>query len=202
MLYPTEDALVDDTTVRMGSSSVQSAATLPSHSRSIQPGENRNYGKFCKDTMKSGHKDSKNKALTIPLLAAHTLRHANVNNRNAGDRTRHMGERAYTDSRHMRTPIDNYMGNLTPYDTPTDVFNTLDPSAPYNGVEISDFQHGGTRSDAVRGTMIGAGVSVPVNNLDGTNLNNSYGLHYAIDIGPGGKIGQMQQKELMRSTAQ
>jgi hypothetical protein len=74
----------------------------------------------------------------------------------------------------------------------------LDPSTELNAVTVDEFQHGGTRVDAVRSTMVGAGATVPVDNMDGTNLNNAYGLHYAIDIAPGKTIGSMQKKNLMQ----
>jgi hypothetical protein len=145
--------------------------------------------------MKSGHLDSRNTRLTIPNLEVHTLRHANLNNRNPGDRTRNMGDRAFMDLRRPRGEVDNYVGGDVLGDDMKDFITQLDPTSVVNAIEIEDFQHGGTRPDAVRGTMIGAGATVPVNNLDGTNLNNAYGLHYAIDIKPGNAITEMQKKE-------
>ena len=137
--------------------------------------QGRNYGKLCQDTMKSGHLDSRNTRLTIPNREVHTLRHANLNNRNPGDRTRNMGDDAFRDMRLFRTEVDNYGGGGVLGDDMKDFITQLDPTHVVNAIEVEDFQHGGTRADAVRGTMMGAGATVPVNNLDGTNLNNAYG---------------------------
>jgi len=156
--------------------------------------EGRFYGRLCQDTMKSGHLDSRNTRLTIPNVEAQTLRHANLNNRNPGDRTRNMGDRAFMDLRHLRGEVDNYGGGGVLGDDMKDFITQLDPTHVVNAIEVEDFQHGGTRADAVRGTMMGAGGSVPMDNLDGTNLNNAYGLHYAIDIKPGNAITSMQKK--------
>tara|TARA_R110000851_G_scaffold243362_5_gene395971 strand:- start:10959 stop:11630 length:672 start_codon:yes stop_codon:yes gene_type:complete len=203
MLYPTEDVLVDDTTVLHPPTlkrvkHFQSIDRYTTHDHD----EGRNYGKFCVDTMKSGHKDSKNTALTVALKEVHTLRHSTHNNRNVGDATRHMGLSQYEERRVDRVFGDNYFGHAGVASDPDDTVMRLDPSAHLNAVEIADFQHGGTRPDAVRGTMMGAGHSVPVDNLDGSNLNNSYGLHYSIDIGPGSKIGKSQQQENMQRVSQ
>tara|TARA_R110000851_G_scaffold87147_1_gene189861 strand:- start:51 stop:710 length:660 start_codon:yes stop_codon:yes gene_type:complete len=159
--------------------------------------EGRDYGKLCQDTMKrAGHLDTRNTRLTIPDKVAHTLRHANLNCRNPGDKTRHMGNRSHTDRRVPRGVFDNYGGMAVFGNEMKNVVTMLDPTSSVNAIEVEDFQHGGTRPDDVRGTMIGAGVSVPVDNLDGTNLNNSYGLHYAIDIKPGSSISNMQKKSM------
>ena len=203
MLYPTEDVLVDDTTVLHPPTSkrVKHFQSIDRTKRNDHD-EGRNYGKFCLDTMKSGHKDSKNTALTVGLKEVHTLRHSSHNNRNAGDATRHMGLSQYKEMRADRVAVDYYVGHGGVFEEPEDTVMRLDPSAHLNAVEIADFQHGGTRADAVRATMIGMGHSVPVDNLDGSNLNNSYGLHYSIDIGPGSKIGKSQQKENVQLVSQ
>lgn len=165
--------------------------------------EGRDYGRLCQDTMKpAGHLDTRNTRLTIPDKVSHTLRHANLNCRNPGDKTRHLGDQSHTDRRVARGVFDNYGGMAVFGNEMKNVVTMLDPTSSVNAIEIEDFQHGGTRPDDVRGTMIGAGVSVPVDNLDGTNLNNSYGLHYAIDIKPGSAIGEMQKKSMNAGIAQ
>jgi len=190
----TESSLADGTTLRSGS-----VVTPVPHAKFAKvgvgnSGDNRSYGRFSYDTMKSGHKDSKNTALTIPMTAVHTLRHSNLNNRNPGDSTRHMGDKAYQDRRIFRRAYDYYLGDAVMGDEMKEVVTRLDPSSHVNAVTVDEFQHGGSRQDAVRATMIGAGASVPVDNLDGTNLNNSYGLHYSVDIGPGKGVADMQRQ--------
>lgn len=192
---------MDDTTLVPGFVRPRSGYEKFPVDRAAAGGDNRVYGKFCQDTMTSGHKDSKNRRLTIPLKAAHTIRHANLNNRNVGDKTKHMGEKAYIDRRKPRVRVDNYGGSCERMGPTEDVVMRLDPSTEINGVTVDAFQHGGTRVDAVRSTMMGAGATVPVDSLDGTNLNNAYGLHYAIDISPGKTIGDMQKKNVMQDIA-
>jgi hypothetical protein len=161
--------------------------------------EGRFYGPLRYDTMKrAGPKDSKNTRLTVPMRLVHTLRHANLNNRNPGDRIRHMGLRAYEDHRRVRGATGRYEGNAIFGDEMKNVITQLDVTSSVNGIEIEDFQHGGTKVGDVRGTMIGAGVSVPTDDLDATDLNSAYGLHYAIEIKPGNAIKNMQKRGMMR----
>mgnify|MGYP003638675980 CR=1 FL=1 len=199
MLYPTEDVLVDDTTVVHHQPSKRTKHfNLIDRTRQGDYDEGRDYGKFCVDTMKSGHKDTKNTALTVPMKEVHTLRHSTKNNRNQGDASRHMGLSQYNETRYARPAVDYYRGNAVVFDKREDTMMNTDMHSELNVMDADDFTHGGTRVDAIRATMMGAGQTVPVDNLDGTNLNNSYGLHYSIDIGPGKKIGAMQKKELMQ----
>jgi hypothetical protein len=203
MLYPTEDQLIDGTGVRArGLRSKRRMSVFPAVGTD-DFGDNHMYGKFSADTVVRGHKDSKNTALTVEMGSVHTLRHANRNNRNEGDATRHMGMNAFSHNPVSREQFDySYISAIKPSNKPTeklsDVIIQHTPGVPLNAIDIDNFQHGGTRTDAVRGTMIGAGNSLPIDNLDGTNINNSYGLHYAIDVGPGHNIGQLKQKELMQ----
>lgn len=203
MLYPNEDILFDDTSV-VHPPAVKRVKhfNLIDRYKTADHDEGRDYGKFCADTMKSGHKDSKNTALTVPMREVHVLRHSTHGNRNLGDATRTMGLSQYDERQVARAPRDNYSGHGGVFATPEDTIIRHDSSAHLNAIEIKDFQHGGTRVDAVRGTMMGAGATVPVDNLDGTNLNNSYGLHYAIDIGPGVGIGKRQGQENMQLVSQ
>lgn len=195
----TVDVLIDDTSTRMGFVGPPPPTRIPFARVGVgNSGDDRSYGRFCQDTMKSGHKDTKNTRLTIPLKIAHTLRHANINCRNPGDATRSMGDKAYVNRKVARVARDMYGGDAILGDEFKEVVTRLDPEAPLNGVTIDEFQHGGTRADAVRPTMMGAGATVPVQSMDGSELNNAYGLHYAIDIGPGNALKSMQQRGAMQ----
>lgn len=190
----TIDVLIDDTSTG-GNGRIPLPTRIPFARVGVgNSGDDRSYGRFAQDTMTSGHKDTKNTRLTIPLKIAHTLRHANINCRNPGDATRSMGNKAYLNRKVGRVARDLYLGDAILGDEFKEVVTRLDPEAPLNGVTIDEFQHGGTRKDAVRPTMMGAGATVPVQSLDGSELNNAYGLHYAIDIGPGNAVKSMQQR--------
>jgi hypothetical protein len=164
--------------------------------------EGRSYGPLRQDTMKkAGHLDSRNKRLTVPNREAHTLRHANRNNRNPGDRVRHLGMRAYEDRRTPRGSTGIYLGGAVMGDEMKNVVTVLDAKSSVNAVEVEDFQHGGTEVGAARGPMIGAGVSVPTGNMDTSDLNNAFGLHYAVNMKPGDAIGTMQRGDFAQDIA-
>lgn len=188
MLQPSEWQLMEDTTR-------QSAAEQPKKRhksfqpiRHVDPVDGRFYGELSLDTMKSGHKDSQNTRLTVGSGQGQTLVHATMNNRNPGDATRHMGDRAYRDNRVVKKYIDHYGGGGLGFDPPDDTIMRLDPSADLNAVAVDDFQHGGTSVGAFTGTMIGAGGSIPTGTGNGSSMDRAVGLHYAVDIKPGTQV--------------
>jgi hypothetical protein len=186
MLHPMEGQLLEDTTRQSRGVQPKKRHKAFQSIRMVDRVDGRSYGKYSLDTMKSGHKDSKNTALTIPDRLAQTLRHATINNRNLGDATRHLD--LSVDRRVIRPHVDHYWGGGTGVDPPEDTIMRLDPSADLNAVSTKRFQHGGD-ADEIVGTMMGAGQTVPVTSHDGSNLNSAVGLHYAVDIEPGKDVG-------------
>lgn len=186
MLRPSEFQLLETTTRQSKFEQPRKKHKAFKQIRHVDVSDDHNYGKFNADSMRYGPKDSHNKALMVPMRTAHMLRHATINNRNPGDATRHMGDRAYQDNRVLRPYRDYYLGHGSWSGSASDdVIMRLDASADLNAISTRDFQHGGTMSEEKHAPRVGVGGAVPVDNLDGVNLNNAYGLHYTKDIKPG-----------------
>lgn len=190
MLRPSEFQLLESTTRQSAVGNPRKKHKPFQSIRHVDMGDDHMYGLFNADSVRYGPKDSHNTALMVNMKLAQVLRHATLNNRNAGDATRHMGDRAYQDNRVFRSYRDYYEGTGvwtgTKFD---DVVMRLDADADLNALSTDDFQHGGTQKDEKKSTMVGVGGAVPVDNLDGTNLNNAYGLHYSVNIKPGKEVG-------------
>lgn len=171
----------------------------------------RHYKDHCMDGKITGHKDSKNTALTVGMKSVHTVSHANEKSRNAGDFRKHMSIQKYNgDSINKRsdTPLNTQPpGCIGPTICPVgkamqNVVTQHDSRAPIHAATHTQFSHGSeTNPTYEQISMIGAGGTVPRDTPNNASLDNAAGLHYAINIGRGDAFTNMSRQNFMQGMA-
>lgn len=172
----------------------------------------RVYTDVCMDRTFSGHKDSKNRRLTVRSKEVHTMRHANQNNHNPGDFRSHMSDaKIQGDGKKVRSvsPRDTQPGGCNgPVMCKTGkvfqkngVVTQHDPQNPVHAATHKQFAHGGVQFGEPI-SMIGASQTLPTTNPENAALNNAAGLNYAINIGKGDAIGAMHNQNFMKQVSQ
>lgn len=156
-----------------------------------------------------GPRDTKNKRLFINKPEVQHLRSVVTgNNKNAGDWRRRMDMASYNGDRRvtrqeryedkqpvgcngpvicklgvqMKGVIVAHNNNLPILAAKADVFAPGGVSAPRQDDGVS---------------MVSAGFAVPTDSADGARLNNAVGLNYAINIGPGSAVSDMQRQNFV-----
>lgn len=159
----------------------------------------------------TGHKDSKNKALTVGMKSVHTVSHANEKSRNAGDFRKHMSLQKYNGesiNKRSDTPMNTQpVGCIGPTICPVgkamqNVVTQHDPNAPVHAATHTHLSHGGVSTSANDQVgMIGAGGTVPRDTPNNVSLNSAAGLHYAINMNPGSAYNNMTRQNFMQGIA-
>ena len=186
-----------------------------SFERSSQPKSDfvgdRVYKNHSMDRTFYGHKDSKNKRLTVRAKEVHTMRHSSEKNHSAGDYRSHVSmSKVHGDAKRRRKvfPHDTQPGgcngpvmcNTGKAFQKSGVITQHDPQNPVHAATQKQFTHGGVQFKGEI-SMMGASNTLPTNNPENAALNNAAGLHYAINIGKGDAIGQMQNQNFMQQVA-
>jgi hypothetical protein len=171
----------------------------------------RHYKDPSMDGKITGHKDSKNTALTVGMKSVHTISHANESSRNAGDfRSKVSLKKYHGDSIKTRpnTPLNTQPhGCIGPTMCATgkamqNVVTQHDPRAPVHAATHAQFSHGGIAKPAYDTIgMIGAGGTVPKDTPNNASLNSAAGLHYAMNISPNSAFNNMSRQNFMQGMA-
>ena len=172
--------------------------------------QSRGYKDPMMDKRYGGHKDSKNKALTVKMKSVHTASHHNEKSHNAGDFRKHVSTAKYLGgSRNRRKqtiantqplgcngPVMCEVGKVM-----QGVMTRHDPHAPVHAVSHEKLAHGGIAKPVQEApAMIGAGGAVPGDTPNNRDLNSAAGLHYAMQMtkGAGGAYNTMANKNFMQ----
>jgi hypothetical protein len=206
------DNITEGSTLSSKTKSKIRQPSVYSYEKPVQPkGDlvgDRVYKNVLMDSTFSGHKDSKNKRLTVALLAVHNMRHANEKTHNLGDFRENVPlSKIFGDkikSRVVTVRDTQPVGCNGPVMCKTGkVFQKVgvvtmhDPDNPVHAATHKQFAHGGVQFKGEM-SMMGASQTLPVTNPENASLNNAAGLHYAINIGKGDAVSKMHNQNLMQ----
>jgi hypothetical protein len=180
-----------------------------SYEKSDQPTSDlvgrRIYNDVLMDKTYGGHKDSKNKRLTVPLVSVHNMRNANEQTHNPGDfrenvsLSKILGDKVKV--RVFKTQPDGCNGPVMcktgKVFQKSGVITMHDPDNPVHAATQKQFSHGGVQFEE-KMSMMGASQTLPNTNPENAALDNAAGLHYAINIGKGDAVSGMHNANFMQ----